>query len=309
MNHPHHIFFTIFVISICFNSGCKINAPAIESNQYSICSELSGSNYVPIAASEIVCIAKDTQGVLYVVDKQDGNLRCFISSNDTLYRTNITGSSTRGEEYYSLSLDSGRYLFFCNISGKWDNAYVGFTSRCQKCDSILSGQVVSSGKSPEDIDVGWSLVCKHLDAGNEKFQALSAAGISDVNNFAVRNFSPSTTIEYLAQQDDGQVLLVSRDTYDWEGSVVVHYGKKDDLKKRVVTRFLRASDGGSTWIDFIIGEKKVVAFFGVQWDSDGIRPVKTFIKIESDTLSLKRIQPDKAILSDLGCNCAHQINW
>jgi hypothetical protein len=309
MKHPHRMFFTILVISICFNSGCNIEAPAIENSQNGICSELSGSNYIPTVVSDFVCIAKDTQGILYVVDKQDGQLRCFISSNDTLYRINVAGSSIIGENYYSLSLDSGRTLLFCNISGKWDNAYVGSTSRCQKCDSIIMSQLVSGGRSPENIDAGWSLVCKYLDAGNEKFQALSTAGISDVNNFAIRNFSPGTTIEYLAQQDNGLVLLVSRETNDWKGSVTVHYGKKDELKKRDVTRFLRASDGGSTWIDFIVGEKKVTAFFGVQWGSNGIRPGKTFIKIENDTLALERIQPDKAILSDLGCNCTHQINW
>lgn len=166
-----------------------------------------------------------------------------------------------------------------------------------------------AGKALKTSMPGGGLVCKYFDSGNVNFQALSAAEKSAVNNYMVRNFSPGTTIEYLALQDDGQVLLVSRETYDWKGSVVVHYGKKGDLHKRLVTGFLRASDGGSTWIDFVVGEKKVSAFFGVKWDSDGIRPGATFIKMENDTLSLERIQPDKVILSDLGCNCAHQINW
>lgn len=309
MKRPHQIFFTSLMLSICFISGCKINTPAVQSDQANICGELAGSAYVPAALAEMLCIAKDPQGSLYVVDKQDGNLRCFISSNDTLYRTNVTGGSTRGDKYYSLSLDSGRQFLFCNISGKWDNAYLGTTGRCQKCDSILSSQIAERSKSTESIDTGWIHVCKYLDAGNENFLALSTAEKSDVNNFAIRNFSPGTTIEYLAQLDDGQVLLVSRETNDWKGSVAVHYGKKDDLQKRAMTRFLRASDGGSTWIDFIVGDKKMSAFFGVQWDSDGVRPGATFIKMESDTLALERIEPDEAILSDLGCNCEHRIDW
>lgn len=154
MKRPHHIFPIISMLSISFNSGCKINTPDVQCNQ-GICNELSGSTYVSVALSEIVCIAKDSQGVLYVVDKSGGNLRCFISPNDTLYRTNVTGSSITGEKYYSLSLDGGRLFLFCNISEKWDNAYVSSAGRCQKCDSILSSQIRSGGKSTENIDAGW----------------------------------------------------------------------------------------------------------------------------------------------------------
>lgn len=309
MKHPHHMFIALSILMVSLNSGCKITTPHVQSNQATICSELSGSTYVPVVLSDIICIAMDPQGVLYVVDKSGGNLRCFVSSNDTLYRIKVTGSSTTGEKYYSLSLDGGRQFLFCNISGKWDNVYVGSSGRCQKCDSILLSQIVHGGKSSESTDDGWGLVCKYLDSGIENFQALSTVEKSSVNKFKIRNFSPGTTIEYLAQQDNGLVLLVSRETFDWNGSVTVHYGKKDDLQKRVVTRFIRASDGGSTWIDFLVDAKKMSTFFGVKWDSDGIRPGATFIKTEKDSLALERIQPDKGILSDLGCNCAHKINW
>jgi hypothetical protein len=104
-----------------------------------------------------------------------------------------------------------------------------------------------------------------------------------------------------------QYLLVTRVEYDWKGDVVVHYGPADDLRQRVVTRFLRARDGGSTWIRFMIGSDEAEAFFGVALDTAGIHESKSWLAVRGDTISIERVAPEARVLKDLGIECVHDI--
>lgn len=74
-----------------------------------------------------------------------------------------------------------------------------------------------------------------------------------------------------------------------------------------VVRFLRASDGGSTWITFMVGLTKYEAFFGVKLDSTGFSYGKAWLKIGNDTLPLERNSADRQTLQMLGFDCSIEL--
>ena len=287
--------------------SCRLPTDTVvPDGESSICGELAASNYVPVTLDSVLCIARDADGTLYVIDQNNYNLRCFISAADTLRRKKVSGSGIYNQQYFFISLEGGQQLLFENNGGIWSDAHFCRTGKCQKCDSIFSSAVRS--KDLNDLAVGWERVCSYLDTNLDlNCPALATAEISDLNNYPVRNFPPTTHIEYLSYRQDGNYLLVTRPEYDWRGEVVVHYGKPGDLKMRTTSSFLRLTDGGSTWIKFKIGSADAEAFFGVAWDSVGIHEGKTWMAIDRDTVSIERIQPGPKILIELGIECDHEI--
>ena len=86
------------------------------------------------------------------------------------------------------------------------------------------------------------------------------------------------------------------------------YGFPGEMSLRNVTGFLRATDGGSTWIRFMLGSIEAEAFFGVVFDAvSGISAGPSYIKIAGDSLDLRRLAPDQEILEELGLGCSHEI--
>jgi hypothetical protein len=150
-------------------------------------------------------------------------------------------------------------------------------------------------------------MCNYLDTARPDCQALTSDEKIDIQTFAIKNYPPITRIEYLASLQDSIYLIISRNEYDWNGDVVIHYGKPGDIKLRKLLSFLRASDGGSTWIKFMIDSQEVEAYFGVKWDSSGFGPGSSHLAISGDTLQLERLSPSEESLAELGFNCMHEI--
>ena len=305
------LFISVFSLALCTlcNLTCSPANPSVEKN---LCGELAGSSYVPVALGELLCVARDSAGVFYVVDKVQSDMRCFVSRNDSLYRKEVLGSGIFGEEYYFLSIQDGQQLIFQDSNKSWSDVYI-CQGNCAKCDSLLVSHIGPTSKSIGDIEEGWNDVCGYLQNESPNCRSLTAAEAGDIKKYHLLNFPPTTYVEYLARQQEGQYLLVTRSEYDWNGDVVVHYGMPDQMEKREVVSFLRASDGGSTWIRFMVGSTQYEAFFGVEWDSVGgsvgVHAGKTFLRIGSDTLALERISPNKEILMELGFDCAHEIQF
>jgi hypothetical protein len=280
------------------------SAPTAENG---LCSELAGSRYNPVTLGELLCVARDSLGVFYIIDSVGSTLRCFISRNDSLFRKTVPGSGVIGQEYYFISIQDDKQLIFRNANNSWSDAYILMQGKCEKCDSLLLSHIDRNSKSLDSLAAGWKDVCEYLRKESANCRSLAIAAAGDIKNYHCMNFPPVTRVEYLALQQQSRYLLVTRDEYDWAGDVVVHYGAADQMKKREVVNFLRARDGGSTWIKFMVGLQQYEAFFGVQWDSIGVHPGKSYIKIDNDTIAVERIAWNKEILTDLGFDCEHEI--
>ncbi|MBN1757528.1 MAG: hypothetical protein JW863_04385 [Chitinispirillaceae bacterium] len=270
------------------------------------CGELAGSQYVSVALDGILCAARDSAGVLYVIDENGSRFRCFVAEGDTLHRRKVTGSSIVGEEYYFISIENVNQLIFHHQSGVWNDVYLNVGGRCDECDSILADPVNKNPREMyrESIAAGWSAVCGYLDKEKDAAYKLSVTDTTGMGNMATRNFLPTTRIEYLARQQDGHNILVTRPEYDWNGEAVVHFGMPGEMVLCECLRFIRALDGGSTWIRYLIDSTEAEAYFGVIMDTDAIKPGAAYNIIDGDTLELERVVPDADNMSALGFVCS-----
>jgi hypothetical protein len=280
----------------------------LSNSENDLCNELAGSQYIPAILAGILCVARDSSGVFYVIDKVSQGMRCFVSRNDSLHRKTMEGSSIVGERYYFLTIQDTMQLVFENYNG-WRDIFLCGKNASAKCDSLLDSHMHSGERSIDSLAPGWKDVCRYLQFETPNCYALSIAKAEDITNKYVTNFPPTTHIEYLARQQTGQYLLVTRTEYDWNGDVVVHYGMPAQMKMREIVRFMRASDGGSTWIRFLVDSKLFEAVFRVKMDSTGVHPGGTFLNIEGDTLDLERINPNEEALANLGFHCSHDITY
>ena len=289
----------------CDNPG----EPSVTSSGNDLCSQLAGSKYIPVEIDAPLCIARDSSGVLYLVDKSGSQERFFFSSGDTMFRKMVTGVGIISQRYYFLSIAGGGQFIFENLNGVQGMAFFLESEHCLKCDSILNSHMYfPGGKSIDSLLPGWEDMCGYVQSQIPGCHTLSAAKLSDLEGYIVRNFSPVTHIEYLAEQEDNHYLLVTREEYDWHGDVVLHYGLPGEMSLRKVTRFLRASDGGSTWIKFMLGSTEAEAFFGVVFDTiSGFSAGPSYIKIAGDSLDLRRLSPDQEIMDELGFSCSYEI--
>jgi hypothetical protein len=290
------LFAAFFILYICCDSPNQISDSS--SNK---CTELAGSKSAPVTLGEILCISRDSSGVLYLVDKFQSDFRLFISKGNILYRKKVLGSSVFAEQYYFLSIEDSMQFVFHNHTSIWSEAYI-LKGNCKECDSLLSSHINRDAKNINDLDSGWIDICHFLQY--ERPNSVQLSITKEINNYELENFPPTTHIEYLAKQESGQYILVTRSYYDWNGDVVLHYGLINQMNKCQVTNFLRASDGGSTWITFKVGIKSYEAFFGVKWDTTGISNGKNWLRIDNDTLNLDRKSADIQTLNNLGFDCS-----
>jgi hypothetical protein len=262
----------IGALFLLVNISCKeINKPIEPNNGQNPCSELAGSNYEPIHLNKILCIGKDSIGTFYVVDSIGYTIRCFVSHQDTLYRKNVGGSSIINERDYSLMIGAADYFkinFQC-FAGIWTDI-----SLCQEGAAETSYTLTS---------------CKQ----------------SDISNCVLMNFPPTTHIEYLARQADGNYILVTRKEYDWDGTVVVHYGMPDNMKMRQVVSFLRGTD---TYIHFMINSTEAIAYFGAVSNGTSFQPGEAYLQIGDVKNPLERTTATEDILKSLGFDCWQQIS-
>jgi hypothetical protein len=303
---PLYYPFLVLILLFALLTQCNVPSdPSDPTSGNSLCSELAGSRYNPVTLGELLCVARDSTGVFYIIDSVGSTLRCFISRNDSLLRKTVLGSGIISQEYYFISIQDDAQLIFRNANNSWSDAYIWMHGKCTKCDSLLSSHMDS--RSLDSLAEGWKDVCEYLKNESANCHSLAIAAADDIQNYHCINFPPATRIEYLALQQQRYYLLVTRDEYDWTGDVVVHYGIADQMQKRDVVSFSRARDGGSTWIKFMVGLQQYEAFFGVQWDSTGIHPGNSYIKIDTDTIAVERISWNREILTELGFDCEHEI--
>ena len=120
-----------------------------------------------------------------------------------------------------------------------------------------------------------------------------------------RNLENVVVVEYFAEVENGDTLLVTRPKYDMRGveDMGLFYGAAPELIERRVSEFLRASDGGSTVIVFGLGGETALAKFPVRLTEEGLEWEPATLTIGGDTLALTRREPDDFVAHDYTFEC------
>ncbi len=310
ISYRHRLILFIPILSfVLFCNSPTTTAPENTSDPYSVyentpCSELAGSQYVPATLDTILCAGADTSGILYVIDKSSYYFRCFISKNDTLYRHAVMGSRVSAEEYCFIRIQNIGRIVFRKTNDIRNDAYLIYESEGDKCDSIFNAPLYQypGQKSVAYLEEGWTALVTYLDSA-VNCRKLSASTTTEPGSFVIKNFPPASHIEYIASQQNGQYILVTRAEHDWTGDVAIHYGTPGEMLLRSCVRILRASDGGSTWIDYLLDGKAATAVFRVVFEDTVFRPGPAYNIIDGDTLELERLPADTATMEMLGFGC------
>lgn len=194
-----------------------------------------------MALGTVLGVGKDAQGTTYMVDSEpQTGYRVFVSDGTTLFRKKIAGSSSSGggpDNDYSFTFEDG-------------------TTTQALLFQIRGGAVTGMALGPGDVrgfigDPGATTEMLTLDSE------------SVVSAFTLRNLPGDVAIEYVADVTDGTALVVTRPAVDWEYTDFrVFYGTDGpSLSERQVLNVLRAKDGGSTEIQFIVDGATYTARF------------------------------------------------
>ena len=243
-------------------------------------------NPAAITLEQIIAVGQDAQGVVYVVDKDTSTAktRAFISEGETLYRLEVQGSgegtSPEGE-HYSLTVATAADEL-STLLVEIDT--VGTTTMAFVRGEDYEGPIADIGVNGEVLEVRDDSV---------------------VSDMAVRNLENVVVVEYFAEVENGDTVLVTRPKYDMRGveDMGLFYGAAPELIERRVSEFLRASDGGSTVIVFGLGGEKALAKFPVRLTEEGLEWEPATLTIGGDTLALTRREPDDFVAHDYTFEC------
>jgi hypothetical protein len=180
---------------------------------------------------------KDSAGIVYAADHVDSTStdRVFVSSGDTLWRKRVTGSGTSGggaDVDYNFSFDDGaqRTLMIQHRGGNVTAMALGGDPK----------GFISDAGSPGALTL------------------LDAAAVAALK---LRNLPGEVTIEYVADVENGNVIVVThpRDDYGYS-DFRLFYGPQAALIEYPVIDVLRTR-GSDTTIDFSMGGAQLAAHF------------------------------------------------
>lgn len=260
---------------LCLIVGCS-NIPNNPQTATGRCDELGGGTYVPITLGQILCIAKESAGTIFLVDQTDtsgSTIRCFISGSNEFHRVEVLGSSVRQLGFYSITLgDSAHSVFqFSYDNGVWRMA------------TMISGQ-------PPNLTI----------------KTLFILDRSELPDYPILNFPPAVFIEYLARDSVGNYLLATRPKYDWDGMIVIHYGTPRAMVKEPVTGMARSST--STSILFSINGDSAIADFEGVFSNGMFDPGPAYLQVNGVKRTLEILKPDEQTVRLLGFDCWEEMS-
>lgn len=222
------------------------------------CDPLVAAQPTPIIQPPVaVALAED--GTRYAIDRIDGGFkreevegrlepRIFIEEDGVLVRKQGgVGSSQSTAEYIFDAFGAS--------------------------DPALSGMIRVERKPgyPQNIIPDETSVVLFDDAviDGPSFDAVFAQGTPldvqpecSIADVPVRDLPQSRRIEYVAQDDAGNRILVTVPEVDWDvQSCKLFYGPEGEVLERSVQSFARERDGGTTHIAFIVDAVPVVLHF------------------------------------------------
>jgi hypothetical protein len=232
-----------------------------------------------ITLGEIVAVGRDAEGTLFVVDRPgaESERRVFVSDGDVLVPRSVngTGEASDGEiERLLFSVDDGVVPFRLVVE-------------------INAGETrMAIAPLSEERDVA-------IDALGSDAEHLEVLDETAVAGMPIRSVPQDIAVEYVAQTEDGALLVVVRpgEDADYE-DFRLFLGPEQRLEQREVTAFERQRDGGSTHIEFRLDGKAADAFFPIMFTNDRFEPGPATLTVAGRTTALTRLDvsdiPDNA---------------
>jgi hypothetical protein len=193
---------------------------------------------LPITLGTLLGAGKDAGGTVYMADHVESKSldRVFVSMGDTLWRKRVNGSGQSGggaDVDYNFSFDDGAQRTTLMIQRRGGNV-----------------TAMALGGDPKGF-IG--------DSGAPG--ALTLVDAAAVAALKLRNLPGEVTIEYVADVENGNVILVThpRDDYDYT-DFRLFYGPQAALVEYPVIDVVR-SRGSDTTIHFSIGATQLAAHF------------------------------------------------
>lgn len=235
----------------------------------------------PIALREVLAAGETSDGTIYVVDRpaggDDGEEHVFISHGDELRRVRVAGAGSvgTGDRSYSFEVEAD--------PGRLTIAIV-----------IADGETRMAVAPGEDFDRGGGVFNAIVAAGEE----LDVLDESAIAGMQLRNLPGEIYVEYFAETEDGIEIVVVRPEDDWSyKDFRVFHGLPNRMEEREVIEVLRARDGGTTDIEFVVDGVHYTAHFGVDLATpDGLGPA--YLDTNDERIDLMRHDPDRASLRE-----------
>lgn len=217
------------------SAGERISQPSTSDSSTSDSCDPLAAHELPVKLGTILGVGQDADGVTYLADELTSPStldRVFVSQGKSLFRRRITGSGSSGTSDFTFSFedDAGmRALIIHRENGKATEMALGPGGK---------GFIGSPGTTPLTV----------VDDGV-------------VSDFTLRNLPGEVTIEYVADVDDGRVMVVThpRDDYTYD-DFRMFYGQPPNLPERHVVNTIRSRSGGTTMI-FEVGGATFTASF------------------------------------------------
>jgi hypothetical protein len=226
----------------------------------------------PIALDTVLGVGKDALGTYYVIDERGDEQRVFVSNGDRLERQRVEGGGSSNDGQGMLDIFD-----------------------VEDHDPVFTLELLRSGDSTRmAVRVG-EIGTKGFTIGEEG-EELTVVPVSEIAGKKVSNLPGEVVMEYAAELGDGRALIVLRPRDGTYEDFRVFLGLPDALAERVVTNVSRARDGGSTTIDFEIGNAAVTASFPVEFDDATMtfKPGPATLEVDGKVESLTRLDEPPA---------------
>lgn len=192
----------------------------------------------------ILGVGQDAQSTIYLADEVTSPYadRVFVSDGDTLYRKRVRGSGSSGgpvDEDFAFSYEVAPSALR--------------TLLIQRRGGVVTAMALGPGDNRGFIGTP--------AATDEMLTVLDANAISGMK---VRNLPGEVVLEYLADVEDGNVIVVTRPRDDWSYSDFrLFYGTLDQMLERKVLNVYRGND---TDIIFLVGSSQFDVHFSIVYD-------------------------------------------
>lgn len=249
------------------------------------CDPLKSSGSASLKLEHVLGIGKAEDGRFFVVDRpKSGSERLFVSSDGSLVRRDGGGGA-------SSSTEPG--IERMSLSSSGDDGLIVLIE--------LRGSAVRMA-----ILEGAAGGTKELSVDRSDAELLTIADESEIAGMPVRDLPGDVALEYSAQVDDGERLIVTRPEHDWSyEDFRVFFGPKDHVAERTVVNVTRARDGGSTNIRFKVGELDAEVFFPNRLTGDGGESITepVTLTIGSKQFGIERLPQDAPEIDGLEFRC------
>lgn len=196
------------------------------------CAPLAGAAR-PIALGTVLGAGRHADGTIYVADREGAELRAFVTEAGALRRRRVAGTGELGAMTYLVSVHD-EPAFTLKIVG-------GASPRMGVIRGHFTGRDFEIGQQGDVLEV--------LDA-------------SALSGLPIVNLPGEAVVEYAFALPDGRHLVVLRPLDDWSyDDFRLFLGAPERLTEREVSSVMRARDGGTTDIDFVIDGRVARAHF------------------------------------------------